>query len=217
MKFRKIALIATSILVTAMAMFGAACGDNNGSTGGNGGNGGGDESKTAFISLDHEALDLTLGESGALVANYLKQAGKVLTYSTSNSSVVTVDSKGNLLAVSEGTATITAEYAGLTDTCTVTVGLNGNVPMIQLSYVNDDTLTMIDWTQLDLTGKVLFNKNVYEDVTFEYTLSDSSVGSVENGIFTPAKEGTTTITIQGTWRGKAYQTLKKVLTVTVVK
>ena len=216
MRFRKIALIATSILVTAMAMFGASCGGDNGSTGGNGG-AGGDDSKTAFISLDYETLDLTLGESGALVANYLKQAGKVLTFSTSNASVVTVDSKGNLLAVSEGTATITAEYAGLTDTCEVTVGLNGNVPMVQLSYVNDDVLTIIDWTQLDLTGKVLFNKNVYTDVTFEYTLSDSSVGSVENGIFTPAKEGTTTIAIQGTWRGKAYQTLEKVITVTVVK
>lgn len=216
MKIKKLALIATAILVTATALIGASCdGDNTGSTGGNGGgNGGGD--KTAFISLDYETLDLTLGESGALVANYLKQAGKVLTFTSSNESVVTVDNKGNLLAIAEGTVTITASYAGLTDTCTVTVGLDGNLPMVSFPYVPGTEVTLADWSQLDLNGEVLFNKNVYTDATFEYVLSDSSVGTIENGVFTPSKVGTTDILVKGTWRGKAYKTLETTVTVNVV-
>ena len=215
MKFRKLALIATSILVAATALIGAAC-EKPGDGPSTGGNGGGEEQKTAFISLDYEALDLTLGEEGALVANYLKQPGKVLSFSSSNANIVTVDEKGNLLAVAEGTATITAEYAGLTDTCTVTVGLNGNLPMIKLPYVPAAEVTLADWAQLDLNGEVLFNKNVYTDATFTYTLSDTSVGTMANGVFTPSKVGTTEIVVKGTWRGKAYKTLETTVTVNVV-
>ena len=212
MKIRKLALIAMSMLVAAIAMLGASC--NN--TGTPGGEGDGGESKTPFISLDYETLDLTLGEEGALVANYLKQAGKVLSFSSSNTSIVTVDQKGNLFAHAEGTATITATYAGLSDTCEVTVGLSGNLPMIQLPYVPASEVTIADWAQLDLNGTVLFNKTVYEDATFTYTLSDASVGTMTNGVFTPSKVGTTEITVSGTWRGKAYETLTTTVTVNVV-
>jgi hypothetical protein len=216
MRFRKIAMIATSILVTATALIGASC-KTPGEGTGNGGNGGGDTPATAFISLDHESLDLTLGDAGALVASYLKQAGKVLTFTSSNDGVVTVDNKGNLLAIAEGSATITAEYAGLTDTCVVKVVLSGNVPTLQLPYVPYESVELANWSQLDLNGEVLFNKSVYTDATFEYALSDSSVGTMENGVFTPSKVGTTEIAIKGTWRGKAYKTLEKTITVTVVE
>lgn len=223
MRFRKIAMIATSILVTATALIGASCGlldkinGGNSGNGGNGGNGGGDTPATAFISLDHESLDLTLGDAGVLVASYLKQAGKVLAFTSSNDGVVTVDNKGNLLAIAEGSATITAEYAGLTDTCAVKVVLSGNVPTLQLPYVPYESVELANWSQLDLNGEVLFNKSVYTDATFEYALSDSSVGTMENGVFTPSKVGTTEIAIKGTWRGKAYKTLEKTITVTVVE
>lgn len=222
MRFRKLALLATSILVTATALIGASCGlldkinGGNSGNGGNGGNGGGDTPATAFISLDHETLSITLGEEGELVANYLRQVGKVLTFTSSNESIVTVDNKGNLLAIAEGSATITAEYAGLTDTCVVTVVLDGKVPTLQLPYVPYDSIELADWAQLDLNGEVLFNGTMYTDATFAYVLSDSTVGTMENGVFTPSKAGTTDITIKGTWRGKAYKTLEKTITVTVV-
>ena len=215
MRFRKLALLATSILVTATALIGASC-KTPGEGPGNGGNGGGDTPATAFISLDHETLSITLGEEGELVANYLRQVGKVLTFTSSNESIVTVDNKGNLLAIAEGSATITAEYAGLTDTCVVTVVLDGKVPTLQLPYVPRDSIDLADWAQLDLNGKVLFNGTMYTDATFAYVLSDSTVGTMENGVFTPSKAGTTDITIKGTWRGKAYKTLEKTITVTVV-
>ena len=88
--------------------------------------------------------------------------------------------------------------------------------MIQLPYVPASEVTIADWAQLDLNGKVLFNKTVYEDATFTYTLSDASVGTMGNGVFTPSKVGTTEIVVKGTWRGKAYETLTTTVTVNVV-
>lgn len=47
---------------------------------------------------------------------------KTITFSTSDSAVVTVDNSGNLSAIAEGTATITATTSNnLTATCEVTV------------------------------------------------------------------------------------------------
>ena len=212
MKLRKFALLAATILATATALVGASCDEPND------GPGTGNDGKTTFISLDKEKLSLTLGDESVLVANYLKLAGKVLVFTSSNPSIVKVDAEGNLIALAEGKATITATYAGLSDTCEVTVGLNGNLPMLQFPYVPDtDVQTLAVWASLDLNGEVLFNQNVYTDATFTYALSDSTVGTIENGVFTPSKVGTTDITVTGTWRGVAYDTLTTTVTVNVIE
>ena len=213
MKNRKIAMLTAITAVAGMMFAGVAC-EPTETPGGSGGEG---TKPSSFLNVAEETVDMTLCETGELTVNYAEKAGATLVFTSSNDSVVRVDGKGNIEAVSEGTATITVTYAELSDTCEVTVGLNGNLPMIQLPYVPESNVKIADWSQLDLNGEVLFNGATYEDVTFTYVLSDASVGTVTNGVFTPAKVGATEIKVVGTWRGVAYETLTTTINVNVAE
>ncbi len=77
------------------------------------------------VSLDKTALTLTEGESSTLKATVLPEntADKTVTWSSSDSSVATVDDSGKVTALKEGTAviTVTTRDGGKTASCTVTV------------------------------------------------------------------------------------------------
>ena len=65
------------------------------------------------ISITNEnPLLLTAGTASTPLSVQTSPSGLSLTYESSNSSVVTVDSSGNVTPVANGTATITASYAG---------------------------------------------------------------------------------------------------------
>ncbi|MBQ1508857.1 MAG: cell wall-binding repeat-containing protein, partial [Erysipelotrichaceae bacterium] len=77
------------------------------------------------VSLDKTVLTLTEGESSALKATVLPDntADKTVAWSTSDSSVASVDDSGKVTALKEGTAviTVTTRDGGKTASCTVTV------------------------------------------------------------------------------------------------
>ncbi|WP_308622400.1 Ig-like domain-containing protein [uncultured Enorma sp.] len=77
------------------------------------------------VSLDQSALTLTKGGTAQLTATVepIDATNKKVTWSSSAPDVATVDASGNVTAVAEGTATITATTVdgGKTATCTVTV------------------------------------------------------------------------------------------------
>ena len=81
--------------------------------------------KVTGVSLDKTSLNLTEGDTSKLVAtvNPGNATNKGLTWSSSNSSVITVDANGNVRALKAGSATITVttKDGGYTATCTVTV------------------------------------------------------------------------------------------------
>ena len=84
------------------------------------------------VSFANETLSMMVGDESALLADYTYQEGASLSYSSSDESVVKVDEYGRLLAIKEGTATITVRYGEASDTCLVTVTMNGLLPLIQL-------------------------------------------------------------------------------------
>lgn len=81
--------------------------------------------KVTGVSLNKDSLSLEPGGSEALTATVTPDnaTNKKVTWSSSAPDVAVVDASGNLTAVAEGTATITAatEDGGKTATCTVTV------------------------------------------------------------------------------------------------
>ena len=77
------------------------------------------------LSIDLSTLSLMVGTSKTLTATVLPEnaTNKIVTWTSSDESVATVDPNGNVTAVAMGTTTITAttEDGGFTATCEVTV------------------------------------------------------------------------------------------------
>lgn len=84
-----------------------------------------EEPKVTGINIDMSSLSLTSGTSYELNAYILWSNGTSsyngITWSSSNSSVASVNSTGYVTAKSAGTATITASYGSYSKSCTVTV------------------------------------------------------------------------------------------------
>lgn len=79
------------------------------------------------IELNETSLLIELGKSATLVATVMLQdntTSNTVIWSTSDSSIATVDSKGNVTAVKKGTATITARAGEQRATCSVTVKID---------------------------------------------------------------------------------------------
>ncbi len=105
------------------------------------------EIKTESISLDKSSIDLEVGQTDKLTATVLPEdaANKKVIWSSSNESIAKVDENGNVTAVKEGQATITAkvENTDLTATCEVNVSKleeeNKNNAILSISLVNGAT------------------------------------------------------------------------------
>lgn len=105
----------------------------------------------AGISLDKTSLDMQVGDANTLTATVVPSnaTNKNVAWSSSDTSIATVDSTGKVTAIKEGAATITAKTVdgtNLSATCTVNIKnlVSGNALL---------TVTMIDGQQrsYDLT------------------------------------------------------------------
>ena len=81
------------------------------------------ESITVELKLNRTKLSLIKGDNDKLIAEVTENITSDIFFSSSDSSVVSVDSKGNISAISPGTAVITAKINGtnITATCIVNV------------------------------------------------------------------------------------------------
>lgn len=75
---------------------------------------------TMALSLDKSTVSVAHGSTTTLVAT-TTPAGMRVTWGTSDATKATVDDSGVVTGVAAGSATITATFAGLTKSCTVTV------------------------------------------------------------------------------------------------
>nr|WP_291568895.1 Ig-like domain-containing protein [Clostridium sp. UBA2485] len=105
------------------------------------------EIKTESISLDKSSIDLKVGQTDKLTATVLPEdaANKKVIWLSSDESIAKVDKNGNITAIKEGQATITAklENTDLTATCEVNVSKlveeNKNNAILSISLVNGAT------------------------------------------------------------------------------
>ena len=153
------------------------------------------------VSLNMNAMKLNLNSSKQLIATIQPEnaTNKNLYWVSTNSSVATVDSEGNVTAVGTGTAIIvvTTEDGNRTAMCTVTVtdSDQSDEDNIRVTGIRLDTSSM-DLNineQKQLTAKVIpenaTNQNVY------WTSSNESIATVDsNGNVTGIGVGTATIT-----------------------
>lgn len=144
------------------------------------------------ISLNAATLNLTKGQSSQLVATLTPEdadGDNTVTWTSSDESVATVDANGNVTAVADGEATITAAVGNLTATCEVTVK---EIPLESIA-LDKETLELVKGATDTLT--VQYNpETTTDDKGVTWTTSDASVATVENGVVTAVGAGTARIT-----------------------
>ena len=149
------------------------------------------------ISLDKTSITLNEGQEQTLIptVNPSNAADKSLNWTSSNTSVATVNAEGKVTAVSKGTATIKAEAkdgSGKYASCSVTV--KRIVSSIQL---NKTSLVLYRGTSnVSETLTATISPSDASNTSVTWTSSDTSVASVSpSGVVTGKAKGKATITV----------------------
>ena len=152
--------------------------------------------KADSIKLNKSSLHLYEGDTYALTAEVLPSDtnNKSVTWTSSDSSIVTVDQSGNIKVNGiNGTVTITAKTndgSNITAKCVINVG--SLVTNIQL-FETSKTLYVGEPFKIRMSVK----PNTAFDKSVSYTSENNNVATVdETGVITPVKLGTTTIVVK---------------------
>lgn len=127
------------------------------------------------VTLSETSLDLTKGESKTLVATVAPSdaTNKTVSWTSSDSHVTSVDSKGKVTAIGNGSATITAKAGDVEATCTVTVTVptesillnktelkldkGQSETLIATVKPDDATQSTISWSSSDATVAIVMS------------------------------------------------------------
>lgn len=145
------------------------------------------------VTLNKSTLELVEGETETLVATVAPAdaTDKTVKWSSSNPNVATVEN-GEVVAIAEGSASITATASDKSASCTVTVVKRKiEVESIELNKTSIELKTGESET-LEATIK----PDDATDQTVTWTTSDEAIAVVDNGEVTALKEGEATITAQ---------------------
>ncbi len=144
--------------------------------------------------VDNDPLDLEVGDKDRISAVLDPLEAGSPTFTSSNISVVSVDSKGNYLAVGEGVANITVGYAGTDRYEPVNdVIVPVTVSKIETNIVADDDPLELD---VDEGGRIDAMLDPLEAGSVIFTSSNMSVVTVDNkGNYKAIREGKANITI----------------------
>ena len=148
----------------------------------------------AKVTLNLENKDIEMEKGSSLVlAAVLEPADTTdqLTWATSDSNIVTIDTDGKINAVNAGTATITAKAGDVSVECKVTVGIS-----ISKLVLDDTDFTLKKGENKALTATI-DPPDTTEDKTVIWTSSDNAVAAVDkDGKITAVEGGTAVITAQ---------------------
>lgn len=144
------------------------------------------------LAIDQDDFTMARGKTDTLTVTATPEAalaGKTVTWSSTDNSVVNVDQEGNIEATGVGTATITASCEEFSDSVTITV----NAPLTGITLNTQETsIKKGDTADLDV---IYTPEDTTDDKTVTWTSSDDEIATVdENGVVTALKDGETTIT-----------------------
>lgn len=145
----------------------------------------------AGIMLDKSKITLGVGYPETLTYTLDDNLNSYDIKWTSSNEDVAVVNRGKVIAISEGTAIITASINGMKSTCKVTV-VSNHVSVIGLT-LNKNNVTMLSGNTEKLTATI--NPSNATNQTVIWTSSNPSVASVSStGLITAKSTGSATIT-----------------------
>jgi uncharacterized protein YjdB/beta-N-acetylglucosaminidase len=146
------------------------------------------------ITLSQGAATLKIGENTTLTANILPTNSyiKNLTWNSTNSSIASVDSNGKVNAITIGTANITATTldGNKVATCAVTVGKT----LASSISVNSTEFPLVIGNYLQVAPTVL--PATTTDSSYDISVADITIATVENGKIKGLKTGDTIVTLK---------------------
>lgn len=153
--------------------------------------------KLKSISVNTNYLVMPLGKTMQLSVLYNPKtaSNKTITWKSSNSKVVIVNSSGYIKAVGPGTAIIKATSAdgGYTDTATIEVTGSGTLISASAIVFKESSYSVGINGTISLNPIITPNNTTFKAIKF--TSSDASIATVdENGLVKGLKEGTVNIT-----------------------
>lgn len=157
----------------------------------------GEVTRVTSVGLNKSTMSKNVGESEQLTATVLPSdaTNKTLSWTSSNSSVASVDQDGTVHALRAGTATITAsatDGSGKYATCTVTV--TGTTVSVTGVTLNTNALSLNVGGEGTLTATVTPSNATNKAVT--WSSSNTSVATVSStGKVTAVAAGSATITV----------------------
>ena len=195
----KILILVLLVCVALMAVTG--CSGKQGDVTPTADNGSGTSAKPAeqYVELSESQIVLDKSNDYTLQCTVVGVSEPVV-WSSSNETVATVEN-GKVIALAAGDAEIIATAGSLSAKCAIIVEDKGVVPTMS-NYSYDFEIRRTN--TYDVSPTILFaglTKDV-ADAVLTYEVSDSTVATIdESGNATALKEGTTTFTVSGSFRG----------------
>ena len=146
------------------------------------------------ITLDQDAVQMEVGELFTLNATIEPANATIqkVEWTSSNTSVAQVTTEGTIVALAEGTTSITASAGGKFASCPVTVVSKSGEITVTGIELDVDSAEIVEGSTLQITATVSPAEAAGKTVT--WTSSDSSVATVRNGLVTALKPGSVVIT-----------------------
>ena len=146
------------------------------------------------LTLSVSSLDLTVGQSSSkiTVTAIPADASNKVVWSSSDSSVATVNAMGVVLAVGQGKATITATSA-LDAAVKTTLEVNVSLPAVQSLSISPNSLSLTQGKTAQLSVTVS-PSGASNEVTWSSS-NDNVVTVSQAGLVTAVGEGTATVTV----------------------
>jgi len=157
------------------------------------------------ITVSPSTATLYVGGTQQFTATAKDQYGNVLpniifTWTSSNTTVGTIDANGLFTAKAVGTTTVNATNGSVSGTASVTVL---EAPALTTITVSPSTATLYvgGTQQFTATAKDQYG-NVLPNIIFTWTSSNTTVGTIDaNGLFTAKAVGTTTVKAENVTTG----------------
>ena len=162
------------------------------------------EVPVSSVTLSSGSLTLTVGESASLVATVLPEnaSDKTVIWSSSNTSVATVDNTGKVTGSGSGSSIITASCGGKTAMCNITVKpATVSVTGVSLDH---STLSMTEGDTQALTATVFPSNATNKSVT--WSSDNNTVATVSSsGVVSANAAGSAKITVRTNDGGKTAE------------